>query len=192
MQGTFSIVHDIPGRLRLIIPALYDKRDYNQIQDMFTSIRGIESVRIEPTIQSMTISYAKELINRKVILKFISLFFKQTRFDPLDNIMVNISPAQRKNFLRSLVTGFLILIAYLNNTPGKVSSMLDYAVVISTAYTVLSHGENKFRHPDVITGIFSMLSMGAGNILQVAMVTWAVNVLELLNEASKNKLVLQH
>ncbi|WP_375537119.1 hypothetical protein [Alteribacillus sp. HJP-4] len=70
--------------------------------------------------------------------------------------------------------------------------MLDYAVVISTAYTLLSHVENKFRHPDVITGILSMLSMGAGNILQVVMVTWAVNVLELLNEASKNKLVLQN
>ncbi|MGR9047494.1 HMA2 domain-containing protein [Halobacillus faecis] len=190
MQATFSIVHDIPGRLRLIIPALYDKRDYDQIQDMFTSIKGIESVRIEPTIQSMTISYVKELINRKVILRFISLFFKQTRFDPLDNIMVNIAPAQRKDFLRSLVTGFLILIAYLNNKPGKVPGMLDYAVVISTAYTVLSHGENKFRHPDVITGIVSMLSIGAGNILQVAMVTWAVNVIELLNDASKSKLLL--
>ncbi|WP_027954574.1 HMA2 domain-containing protein [Halobacillus kuroshimensis] len=189
MQATFTIVHDIPGRLRLIIPALYDKKEHGQIQDMFTSIKGIQKVNIEPAIQSMTVHYSKDVINRKIILRFISLFFKQTQFDPLDNIMINIAPAQRKDFFRSLVTGFLILLAYLNNKPGSVPGMLDYAVVISTAYTVLSHGENKLRHPDVLTGIVSMLSIGAGNILQVAMVTWAVNVLELLNDSNKKRIL---
>ncbi|MFC0524476.1 HMA2 domain-containing protein [Pontibacillus salicampi] len=191
MDATFTIIHDIPGRLRLIIPALYDKKDYEQINQMFSSIKGIEQVRIEPIIQSMVISYNQEMINKKNILRFISLFFKQTRFDPLDNIMVNFKPNQRKDFLRSLVTGILLLVAYLNKSSGSVPGMLDYAVVISTAYTVLSHGENhKLRHPDVITGIVSMLSLGVGNILHVAMVTWAVNALELLNDANKSKVLL--
>ncbi|MCA0982861.1 hypothetical protein LCL89_02250 [Halobacillus yeomjeoni] len=190
MEATFSIVHDIPGRLRLIVPALIDKREHGQINDMFSSMHGIDHVRIEPVIQSMTIIYNGDQINKKVILRFVGLFFKQTRFDPLDNLMVNIAPAQRKDFLRSLFTGFLILIAYLRKTKVQIPGVLDYAVVISTAYTVLSHGENKLRHPDVITGIVSMLSIGTGNILHVAMVTWAVNVLELLNDANKSKLLL--
>ncbi|KGX91059.1 hypothetical protein N781_04935 [Pontibacillus halophilus JSM 076056 = DSM 19796] len=190
MGGTFAIIHDIPGRLRLNVPALYDKQEYDQIGDLFSSIKGIVSVRIEPIIQSMIIYYNEEVIHKRSILRFVSLFFKQTKFDPLDNIMVNINPSQRKDLLRSLVTGFLLLLAYLNKSSGKVPGMLDYAVVISTAYTVLSHGENKLRHPDVITGIVSMLSLGTGNILHVAMVTWAVNVIELFNDANKSKLLL--
>ncbi|QST01064.1 hypothetical protein IMZ31_05720 [Pontibacillus sp. ALD_SL1] len=186
MERTFTIIHDIPGRLRLNIPALYDKQDYTQIRDMFSSIKGIISVRIEPRIQSMILQYNDELINKKVLLRFVSLFFKQTRFDPLDNLMVNMKPSLRKDVLRSMVTGFLLLLAYTRKR-SSVPGLLDYAVVISTAYTVLSHGEHKFRHPDVLTGIVSMLSLGVGNILHVATVTWAVNVIEILNEAYRSK-----
>ncbi|MCC5800838.1 HMA2 domain-containing protein [Rossellomorea vietnamensis] len=190
MEGTFTIIHDIPGRLRLIIPALHDKKDYEQIKQMFSSIKGILNVRIEPVIQSMVISYDQMKINKNVILRFISLFFKQTRFDPLDHIMVNMTPALRKDLLRSLVTGFLILLAYIRKSSGKIPGVLDYAVIISTAYTVLSHGQNKLRHPDVITGIVSMLSLGVGNILHVATLTWAVNIVELFNDANKSKALL--
>lgn len=190
MERTFTIIHEIPGRLRLNIPALNDKKDYEQIKLMFSSIKGIKEVRIEPIIQSMVICYNQDVINKTVLLRFIHLFFKQTKFDPLDNIMVNINPALRKDLLRSLATGFLILLAFLKKSSGKLPGVLDYAVVMSTAYTVLSHGENKLRHPDVMTGIVSMLSLGTGNILHVAALTWAVNVLELLNDVNKSKMIL--
>ncbi|MBN8211147.1 hypothetical protein JI666_20725 [Bacillus sp. NTK071] len=190
MEATFAIAHDIPGRIRLIIPALIDKQDHEQISQLFSSIKGIEEVRIEPLIQSMVISYNTSNMNKKIILRFISLFFKQTMFDPLDDFMVTITPALRKNFLRSLVTGFLLLLAYLRKSSVATPGFLDYAVVISTAYTVLSHGQNKLRHPDVITGIVSMLSLGTGNILHVATLTWAVNIIELLNDMNKSKALL--
>lgn len=190
MEATFNIVHDIPGRIRLIIPALIDKKEHDQITQLFSAIKGIEGVRIEPLIQSMVISYNPILMTKKLVLRFVSLFFKQTRFDPLDDFMVTISPTLRKNFLRSLVTGFLLLLAYLRKSSMHAPGFLDYAVVISTAYTVLSHGQNKLRHPDVITGIVSMLSLGTGNILHVAALTWAVNILELFNDMNKSKALL--
>ncbi|MBY0123767.1 HMA2 domain-containing protein [Bacillus sp. S/N-304-OC-R1] len=190
MEIKYRIAHSIPGRLRLIIPALSDKNDYLNIEHMFSALNGIKKVRIEPIIHSMVIEYEPHSISRNVILRYISLFFRQTQFDPLDRLMVQVTPDIRKDFLRSLGAGCLILIAYLRKGISPVPDFFDYAAVISTAYTVLSHGENKMRHPDVITGIISMFSLGPQNILKVAMVTWAVNVLEIFNDMRRSQRLL--
>lgn len=157
---------------------------------MFTSLKGIKKVKIEPIIQSMVIEYEPNIIGNKVILRYISLFFRQTHFDPLDRLMVQVRPDMRKDILRSICTGFLILIASLRKGIGPKPDIFDYAAVISTAYTVLSHGEKKMRHPDVLTGIFSMFSLGANNILQVAMVTWIVNLLEIFHDMRRSHQLL--
>ena len=60
--------------------------------------------------------------------------------------------------------------------------LFDYLVVISTSYTVLSHGENRLSHPDVLTGIVSMASLGAQNIISVSLMAWFVNLIEVLIE----------
>ena len=68
--------------------------------------------------------------------------------------------------------------------------LLAYSAVIATGYAVLSHGtNNKLRHPDILIGILSLGSLGPANVLHGAMVTWAVNVLELLHEMRDNKIV---
>ncbi|PAE33315.1 HMA2 domain-containing protein [Bacillus sp. 7884-1] len=190
MEANYRIAHSIPGRLRLIIRALADKTDYLNIEKMFSALKGVKTVRIEPIIQSMVIEYEPIVVGIKVILRYISLFFRQTQFDPLDRFMVQVRPGIRKDFLRSFGTGFLILIAYLRKGISPKPNLFEYAAVISTAYTVLSHGENKFRHPDVLTGMVSMFSLGANNILQVAMVTWAVNALEIFHDMRRSQRLL--
>jgi hypothetical protein len=157
---------------------------------MFSALKGIKNVKIEPIIQSMVIEYEPNVVSKKLILRYISLFFRQTHFDPLDRLMVQVRPDIRKDILRSICTGFLILIASLRKGISSKPDLLVYAAVISTAYTVLSHGENKMRHPDVLTGIFSMFSLGANNILHVAMVTWAVNVLEIFHDMRRSQQLL--
>ena len=63
--------------------------------------------------------------------------------------------------------------------------------MIATGYAVLSHGtKNKLHHPDILTGILSLGSLGPANILHGALVTWAVNVLELLHEMQDNQVKL--
>jgi hypothetical protein len=183
----YRIAHSIPGRLRLIIPALSDKKDYLSIEHMFSALNGIERVRIEPIIQSMVIEYEPNVVGRNVILRYISLFFRQAQFDPLDRIMAHVRPDIRKDLFRSLCTGVLIFIAYVRKGISPRPDIFDYVAVISTAYTVLSHGENKIRHPDVLTGMVSMFSLGANNILQVAIVTWAVNVLEIFTDMRRSQ-----
>ncbi|MGG2092607.1 HMA2 domain-containing protein [Bacillus sp. S13(2024)] len=183
MGPKFYILHDIPGRLRLQITALRDNTKYDEIQMMFSSLKGIQFVRIQPLIQTMLIQYDVTEVSRNHVLKYVSLFFHQTRLDPLDDIMIHVTPSVRSDVFRSLVAGALLLFAYIRKPSMKSPDALVYGAVIATGYAVLSHGNNnKLRHPDILTGVLSILSFGPSNMLQVAMVTWAVNVLELLHE----------
>jgi hypothetical protein len=154
---------------------------------MFSSLKGISRVRIEPLINSMVIEYQSDIVNRNEVLEYVSLFFNQTDFNPFNNIIGPVTPTVRKDMFRSIISGLLILVAYTRRTINKRPDSLDYAVVISTAYTVLSHGKNKLRHPDVITGIVSMLSLGTKNILHVTLVTWAVNLLEIFHDIKRSR-----
>lgn len=163
-------------------------KEYKDIEEMFQSIKGIEQVRIEPIIQSMIIHYDPKTLQAKEIVHYTSLFFLKIQ----DKSLQLFSPKShlKADLYRSLFSGVLLLIAFLRKTVVHRPDAFDYLVVISTSYTVLSHGENKLRHPDVMTGLISMLSLGPQNILQIAMVTWAVNLLEVFNDMRRSKQLL--
>ncbi|ANS52383.1 hypothetical protein BM86_20355 [Bacillus thuringiensis] len=184
MRPKFYILHDIPGRIRLHIPALRDNTKYDEIQTMFSSLRGIQFIRIQPFIQTMLIQYDITDVSRHRVLKYVSLFFHQTRLDPLDDLMIHVTPSVRGDVFRSLIAGVLLLLASIRKPSQKSPDALVYGAVIATGYAVLSHGNNnsKLRHPDILTGVLSIVSLGPSNMLHVAMITWAVNVLELLHE----------
>lgn len=155
---------------------------------MLESIRGIQTVRIEPIIQSMVIHFDINEINHKHVLRYIGLFFQQAQIELWGRM-----PSKeeiKKDIFRSLISGVLLLAAFLRKNVKHRPDAFDYLVVISTSYTVLSHGENNLTHPDVITGIISMLSLGVHYILQVAAVTWIVNLIEILNDMRKSKQLL--
>ncbi len=165
----------------MVIPSIAQISDQQSvIERLFLSIKGITKVRIESIIQSMVIEYDPQKMNPSLLLQYVSLFCPRVQestiplFSPKGDL--------KKDLFRSIVTGALLLIAFLRKTVKQRPDAFDYLVVISTSYTVLSHGENKLRHPDVITGLISMLSLGSHNILQVAMVTWAVNMIEVFND----------
>lgn len=183
MRNRIQIAHEIPGRLRLIVPSLGERKEYKSIEKMFGSVEGVHLVHIEPLIYSMLIEYDSQLISKNALMQYITLFFKQIRYDPLDDLMVNVKPAIRGDLFRSLLTGVLLLVAYTRKTSAPRPDLLDYLVTVSTGYTVLSHGKtDKLKHPDVITGLVSMFSLGTSNILQVASITWLVNLFEILQD----------
>ncbi|MBT2697232.1 hypothetical protein J7E79_07385 [Bacillus sp. ISL-40] len=183
MNPKFYILHDIPGRLRLQIPSLRDRMNFKEIEQLFSSLKGVSFVRIQPLIHTMLIEYESLSISRNIICLYVSIFFQQTRLDPLDDIMIHMHPATRSDWLRALFSGGLLLLAGIRKSSFHKPDILVYGAVAATGYTVLSHGTiNKIRHPDVLTGILSLLSLGSSNMLYVAMITWIVNVLELLHE----------
>lgn len=175
----YKIIHSVPGRIRLSIPILDKVRDHSSIKDMFESITGIEHVRIEAKINAMVINYNSQKIDKRLILKDIGLFFSELKDDNLPDI-------DRKQMLgailKSVISGILILIAYFRRKGKLAPDLFDYLVVISTSYTVLSHGENRLSHPDVLTGIVSMVSLGAKNIISVSLMAWFVNLIEVIIE----------
>jgi hypothetical protein len=190
MNDTIYIAHDIPGRIRLIIPDLRERKDYQSIEKLFASLKGVTDVRVEPLVHSMMLKYDRETIIRNVLLKYVSVFFKKIRYGPLDDLMVHVKPTLRRDLFRSVISGILLLIAFSRKTTGARPDMLDYAAAVSTAYTALSHGTNKLRHPDIIAGIISMFSLGSVKILQGAAITWAVNLFEIIYETHRSKLLL--
>lgn len=171
------------------VPALAAVAEHSAIKEMFESIRGIVQVRIEPVIQSLIIHYNNQILTSKHVLRYVSLFFQGFVESKVQ------TPGSTKktaaDLLRSFISGALLLAAFLRKHGKRRPDAFDYLVVISTSYTVLSHGENKLSHPDVLTGIISMLSLGAENILQVAMVTWIVNLLEVFSDMRRSSLLLQ-
>lgn len=186
MAKGLTVFHDIPGRLRLVSPLLREQKDITSVHDLLMSIRGVQSVRIESIIQSILIEYDPKIVVKSTLIKHLKTILRQTHFDPIDQLLSKVNPEIRKDLFRSMVTGFLILIAYLRKS-GRHPDSLDILVVISTAYTILSHGKNKLKHPDVITGIVSMLSLGSKNILHVSLATWAVNLVELYLDLKKSQ-----
>lgn len=180
MYLKYKIVHAVPGRVRLSIPILEQVRDHDSIKEMFESITGIEHVRITPEINSMVIIYNSRKLDKRIILKDIGLFFSQLEDDQLPKDL------DRKQMLgaivKSIISGILILVAFLRRNGRLSPDVFDYLVVISTSYTVLSHGENRLSHPDVLTGIVSMVSLGAQNILSASLIAWFVNLIEVIIE----------
>jgi hypothetical protein len=190
MGSKFYILHDIPGRLRVHIPELRGNQNYEEIQTMLSSLMGIQHVHIQPITQTMLIQYKSDEISRNHLLRYISLFFRQQPLTHLGNLMVHVKPNVRSGLVRSLIAGTLLLLSYVQKASFKQPTVLVYSAVIATGYAVLSHGtNNKLRHPDILIGILSLGSLGPINVLHGAMVTWAVNVLELLHEMRDSKMV---
>lgn len=188
MRNKFYIAHDIIGRLRIIVTALQGRSDHLQIEQHFKMIKGIKNVRIEPIISSMLVEYDCKVLDRNHVLKHLTVFFELPKLSPFDNFVGNVKPTLKRDVFYSFVTGVLLLASIARKTPKTVPDLLDYIVVISTAYTVLSHGEtNKLKHPDVIAGILSMLSLGPNNIHQVSAIAWGVNLLEILIDVKKGR-----
>lgn len=149
------------------------------------SISGIKEVRVEPIIKTVLIKYDAKKRRVTDILQYLTMFFPQSNQEPSMQLF-STREGIKKDIWRSILSGSLLLIAFLRKNIKAHPDMFDYLAVISTSYTVLSHGENKLRHPDVLTGLISIVSLGSHNILQLALATWIVNLVEVFNDIRRS------
>ena len=158
------------------------------IKRILQSITGIQEVRVEPIIKTILINYDTSKRHVKDILYYLTALFSDKKEEPSPHLF-STREGIRKDIWRSIISGSLLLIAFLRKNVKAHPDMFDYLAVISTSYTVLSHGENKLRHPDVITGLISIVSLGSHNILQLALATWIVNLIEVFNDIRRSSKV---
>jgi len=181
MRVKYTIEHVISGRVRLIVPTLKQVHDPMLVQETICLIGGINSVRIEPIIQSIVVTYDETKLHYKQVIEFVQLSVYQY-YEKSPLALDQAKKDMRNSLIKSAVSGILLLAAATRKTVRSTPDVYDYLAVISTSYTVLSHGEDKISHPDVITGIVSMLSLGSKNIIQTATLSWFVNLIEIFND----------
>ena len=188
MHYTIKILHSIPGRIRLSIPGLAKNNQPIAIKRILQSITGIQEVRVEPIIKTILITYDTSKRHVRDILYYLTVLFSEKKEEPSLQLF-STREGIKKDIWRSIISGSLLLIAFLRKNVKAHPDMFDYLAVISTSYTVLSHGENKLRHPDVLTGLISIVSLGSHNILQLALATWIVNLVEVFNDLRRSSQV---
>ncbi|GMA64550.1 hypothetical protein NZD89_04300 [Alicyclobacillus fastidiosus] len=189
---TFYIVHELDNRIRMMVPKITDHPDLRSVRQLIKSIHGVESLRIQPVICTLVIHYNRNIISRMDLLNKIFLILRDTQANVYSNFLGAQSSIIKQDLLRSMVSGSLLLLSYLLRRTGRRPDILDYSAVISTAYTVMNHGTNKLRHPDVITGFISILSLGTSNILKVTLLTWVVNFLEIIADMNRGNTASFH
>lgn len=185
-KSTITIAHELPHRIRLFVPNIAEYPELQAVKKLINSIHGIESVRMQPLIHTVVINYDSDKIRRKDLLQNLFFIFQRNQVNSLSDFVTGMNPIVRRDLLRSAVSGFLLLMTFSRRRSVRRPDVLDYSAVISTAYTVINHGTNKLRHPDIITGIVSMLSLGASNIIQVSFATWVVNLLEIISDMKRS------
>jgi len=192
MSNKIVINHAIPGRIRLTVPTLEKAKHHAFIKEAFQALAGIKATRIVQEIRSIIIEYDTGLLSQNQVLQFATMFFNpakkvsQMSLDQIDREL-------RNSVLRSALSGSLLLVAFFRHRAGLAGpglDYLDYLAVASTAYATLSHGENNLNHPDVLTMILSMLSLGPTNILRAAVITWAFNLIEIINDVRRHPYAL--
>lgn len=191
MKNNLQVMHDIPGRMRLIIPGLAAQKDEQAVYRKFALIRGVKNVRIEPLIESMIIEYDGAKISSEKLLHYVRIFTAAT---VKNSCSTNGLKTTRKDLAHSLLSGSMLLISYIRQQNRRrkgrnaAPDLLDYLAILSSAHTVLAHGgPDRLKHPDIIGGIVSLLSLGSEHLPQVSFISWALNLVEVLSEMSERQ-----
>ncbi|MGM9928909.1 MAG: HMA2 domain-containing protein [Bacillus sp. (in: firmicutes)] len=179
MNTAFTVIHSIPGRIRLHLPTLAKQKDVSSIEKIFESIEAIKTAKIQPITKSMVLYYDKHKMNEIDIFRYVNLYFSVDRTTPA----VPVKKDMRKEINHSILSGGLLLASYWRKNAAVNTTIFDYLMVMTTSYTVASRSENRMTQPDLIKALVAMVSSGTGGTLQAALVTYILNILQVLGNA---------
>lgn len=181
MKTVYTILHSIPGRIRLHIPALANQIDHTNIEKAFGNLQGFELVTIQPITKSMTIKYDHRVLQHIDVIRFVQLFFSADSAVAASEQTRDI----KKDIQHTLFSGVLLLASYYRKNTAVNANMLDYFMVATTTYTVSSRGDHKLTKPDMIKALVSMFSSGTSGVLQSALVVYILNIVQLAGSVKR-------
>jgi hypothetical protein len=181
-----KILHEIPGRVRVYYPDLKMSPNIcRQITYSLSARQGIISVRTEPRISTVVVYYDQAALSFDQVIRILSVFELYDDGQLLSRDFWQQSASLRRAVQRSAVSGVLLTMSYATHFLQHPNALLDVFTTIFTGYTVLSHGDRKqgrIRHPDIITAFITSFALGPTKMTEVALTSWIVNALELIQD----------
>jgi hypothetical protein len=171
-----TIVHEIPGRLRLRLST-----NFKNPENMKRSVKlhpGIKTIQFSDITKSLLLEFEPAEIQREELLIRVGMALS------LEN---NANPVKilSKPFVKEIkdsayYSGFMIMTAFLSHLfrLNPVSySLLHWSAGLGTAFAALEHGWDDIQregnfHPEVLSVAYLLVALVRGNFLPATVFTW--------------------
>ena len=177
MQPSITILHKIPGRIRMRLSC--HPKDIEQMRRAVKGHEGILSLKYTPVTRSLLIHFETDKVSRQEIVLRVALCL--SRDNGLAPVRVLACPEQKEMSDSAAYAGMLLIVALLTrlgswNTQSR--SLLDWSAALGTTGAALKHGLEELQsqgnfHPETLSVVYLISAMTRGNLLPAAIFTWA-------------------
>lgn len=175
-RPSVTIVHELPGRLRLRLSHRID--NVRRLRRVIAEHAGIESVAYNAVSRSVLVAYdPDEIAAEEIVVRVAMSFSLEQEHAP---VRVLARPQNRELTDSAFYAGLALLAALglrLVRTDKAGGATMDWVASLGTAGAALEHGWNEYRQkgnfdPEVLTVTYLLTSLMRGNALPAAMFTW--------------------
>ncbi len=171
-----TIVHELPGRLRLRVSRPLDAP--KRFEASVKGHDGILCVAYTPVTRSILVRFDCQKVTKEEMIIRVGLSLALA-FGSMP-IRIFAEPDRHELSDSAFYSGFLLVIALVNrvvNRQYKSGSWLEWIVGIGTAWSVLEHGVSEVKErgnfdPEVLSAVYLVTSLIKGNFLPAAIFTW--------------------
>ncbi|KRL01638.1 HMA2 domain-containing protein [Liquorilactobacillus capillatus] len=183
------ILHEIPGRIRVYYETLvFSEKNCRRIQTSLSQKEGIIDFRIEPRITTLTVRYDPEILELNEVVRTLLVFQLYNDGEHISKTYVQGQKSFEREVQRSATSGILLATSFGLKLLGYPNVLIDTFATVFTGYTILSHGDRRkgrIHHPDILTAFITSFTLGPKKMTEVALTSWVINVLELINDYQK-------
>ena len=172
-----TIVHELPGRLRLRLS--HPPRELDRMEASVGTHAGIRSVAYSPVTRSVLVQFDPQEVTREEIVVRVGLSLALD-YGPAP-VRILAQPEVREMSDSAFYSGLLLgtaLVARLLPGEEKTRLLLDWGASLGTIGAVLQHGLIEVNRrgnfdPEVLSAVYLITALIRGNFLPAALFTWA-------------------
>ena len=175
---TVTIVHEIPGRIRLHVQKDFALKYWEKISKNIISLEEFAKVRMNNIINTVLLEYDGDLYEREEILTRFSLIL--VKISGLRPVRIIFEKEKKELSDVAFYSGILLLSALLGPILTKdknIHRKLNVFASLGTAGAVIEHGYEEVKHqghfdPEALSLVYLISSVGTDKLLPAAIFTW--------------------
>lgn len=175
-KPVLTIVHELPGRLRMRISDSLE--DPKRLESSVKGHSGIFGVEYTPVTHSILVRFDPREVTREEIIIRVGLSLALA-FGSIP-IQILTEPQKHEMADSAFYSGFLLTVALINRVVNRSytsGSWLEWTVGLGTAWSVLDHGMAEVKErgnfdPEVLSVVYLVTALLRGNFLPAAIFTW--------------------